>query len=106
MAPISEKDMPNMSCKTKAIRSAGVSVSSTTSIASPTKSANSSSCAGSCSISSLAIAAKTRSSVDFSPAPCGVRSMSNEIRPTTVVSQPPMLSTASESVRLSRSQAS
>ena len=42
----------------------------------------------------------------FLPRALRVRSMSSEIRPTTVVSQPPMLSTASESVRLSRSQAS
>jgi len=46
MGAMSAKDRSNMSCRTKASRSAGVSVSSTTCSASPTESASSASSSG------------------------------------------------------------
>ena len=91
---ISSNDTPNMSCSTNASRSAGVSSSSTTSSASPTVSASSACCAGSVASSSLTtgsgIQVPTYSSLRVRRA----RSMSMQIRPTTVVSQPPRFVTS------------
>ena len=96
-----------MSCSTNASRSAGVSVSSTTSSASPTESASTASCSGSvpfgggatgCPVAGGSIGSSRRSVRE--------RSMFSDTRATIVVSQPPRFSTPPTPVRLSRSQVS
>ena len=108
-APDDRRDLveghANMSCSTNASRSAGSSVSSTTSSARPTESASSASCSGSMP-ALLAIGSGTSSSSGSSRRALRERSMSRHTRATTVVSQPPRLSTPLVSARLSRSQAS
>jgi len=92
---ISSKGSPNMSCSTNARRSAGESVSSTTSGASPTESAMSASCSGSVGPSRVTLGICSASSRRARRA----RSMSRHTRPTTVVSHPRRFSTAPVSVR-------
>ena len=98
---ISSNGTANMSCSTNASRSAGARVSSTTSNASPTESASTASCAG--SIGSIC---SGRSSSGSSRRAVRERSASRQIRPTTVVSQAPRLSSSAASTRPSRSHAS
>jgi len=95
-----------MSCSTNATRSAGASVSSTTSKATPTESASSNSRSGPRWVSAPATNSETWRSAVSSRRALRVRNMSRQTRATTVVSQPPRLSTAPLSDRLSRSQAS
>ncbi|MDH6114703.1 hypothetical protein P3T36_001055 [Kitasatospora sp. MAP12-15] len=89
---------------------AGGSDSSTTSRASPTESASSAWASGSLPPSEpLTTGSGTCTSspsIGSSRRDLRVRSMSRQIRPTTVVSQPPRLCTSLVSERLSRSQAS
>ena len=95
-----------MSCSTNATRSAGASVSSTTSRATPTESASSSSRSGSAPWSGCATGSAAWRSAGSSCRDLRARNMSRQTRATTVVSQPPRLSTAPLSDRLSRNQAS
>jgi hypothetical protein len=106
MGAISSKGRANMSCSTKARRSAGASVSSTTRSARPTESASSASCSGSTPLGRLAIGWDTSGPSGSSRRDLRERSMSRETRATTVVSQPPRFSTPLVSERLNRSQAS
>ena len=103
---ISSNGTPKLSWRTKASRSAGESVSSTTSRARPTESASSASCSGSTLSSVLTIGSGSQASVDSSGRARRDRRMSRQTRPTTVVSQPPRFSIELSSVRASRSQAS
>ena len=86
-----------MSCSTNARRSAGDSVSSTTSSATPTLSAISASCSGSPSPSSnrATTGSSDHSSTRSSRRLRRARSMSRQMRLTTVVSHPRMFSTSS-----------
>ena len=95
-----------MSCSTKASRSAGVSVSSTTSSASPTESASNASCSGSLPSSRLMIGSGMCTSRGSSRRDSRERSMFRHTRATTVVSHPARFSTLPVSARLRRSQAS
>lgn len=102
---MSSKGTANMSCSTNAIRSAGSSVSRTTSRARPTESAWRTSCSGSIVESGLITGSGTKvSSRGSSWRRVRERSMSRQTRPTTVVSQPPRFSMAPASLRLSFSQ--
>ena len=104
---ISSNGTPNMSCSTNASRSAGDSVSSTTSSASPTESASSASCSGSPRVArTCTIGSAGQPSTSSSRRAWRARSMSRQIRLTTVVSQPRMFSTSAVSERFSRSHAS
>jgi hypothetical protein len=103
---ISSNGTPNMSCRTKARRSAGERVSRTTSRAIPTESANSAWWAGSLSSPVLRIGSGSDVPTSSSRRDRRTRSMSRHTRATTVVSQPPRLATASASERLRRSHAS
>jgi hypothetical protein len=102
---ISSKGIAKTSCSTNATRSAGVSVSSTTSSARPTESARSASCSGSDSASLAAGSGRSGSASG-----CGrdlrASSMLRQTRETTVVSQLPRLWTSLVSARLKRSHAS
>jgi len=93
-----------MSCSTKAMRSAGASFCSTTSSASPTESAISISCSG--STPPTMIGSASCASSGSSRRALRERSMSRQMRATTVVSQPPGLAISSLSARLKRSQVS
>jgi len=103
---ISSNGRLKTSCITNARRSAGPSVSSTTSKASPTESAISASCSGSSWSAGPTIGSGMRTSSDSSRRAWRERSMLRLIRATTVVSQPPMFSTSVVSVRSNRIQAS
>ena len=105
MGAISSNGMANRSCNTNASRSAGVRVSSTTSSARPTESANRASCSGSVPSLRPAIASGTCAPSGSWRRDLRERSMSRQTRPTTVVSHPPRLSMPSVSDRLSLSQA-
>jgi hypothetical protein len=87
-AAISPNGRPNMSCSTNATRSAGASVSSTTSMASPTESASTASCSG----PAAAMAWSTASG--SSRRDLRVRSMSRHTRATMVVSHPSRFATS------------
>ncbi len=104
MGAISSNGTANMSCRTNASRSAGVSVSSTTSRARPTESARTASCSG-------PSAPRPASSGGLAPTGSSRRalrdwSMFRDTLATIVVSHPAMFSTPLASERLSRSQAS
>ena len=92
-----------MSWSTKASRSAGVSVSSTTRRARPTESASSVSCSGSIAATPLTSGSGTCTSNGSSRREVRERSMFRHTRATTVVSHPPRFSMLSLSARLSRS---
>ncbi len=98
---MASKERSNMSCSTKATRSAGGSVSSTMSMATPTESAISLSCSASPAGNSSTSAPSGSSRRDFLE-----RSMSRQIRATTVVSHAVRFSTPAPSARMRRSQAS
>ena len=106
---ISSNGTANMSCRTNARRSAGGSVSSTTSSARPTESASSASCSGSMPAALETIGSGMRtwsgSSVSSRRDSRG-RSMSRHTRAVTVVSQPARFSITSASERCRRSHAS
>ena len=104
MGAISSKGTANMSCSTNATRSAGASVWSTTSIASPTESPRSASSSG--SIVSCTVGSGTWTFRSSSRRDRRERSMSRLTRATTVVSHPRRFSTPLVSERLSRSHAS
>ena len=106
MAAISPNGTANMSCSTKASRSAGASVSSTTSMACPTESASIVSCSGAAPSPPVAAGSAWCSPSGSSRREERDRSMSRHTRATTVVSQPARFCTASASDRLSRSHAS
>jgi hypothetical protein len=106
MGAISSKGSSNMSCSTKASRSDGLSVSSTTINANPTESAIRASSSGLGARSTVTIGSGSHEPAWSSRRARRARSMSRETRPTTVVSQAPRFSTAASSVRLKRSQAS
>ena len=108
MVAISSKGTANMSCSTKASRSAGASVSSTTSRAGPTESASSASCSGSMPSGrpGPGVASWTGGSSGSSRRAVRERSMSRQTRDTTVVSHPPRFSTSAAPDRLRRIQAS
>ena len=114
MGAISSKGTPKVSCKTNAIRSAGESVSSTTSSARPIPSASSAWCSGSIPSSRSTMGSGIRasevsphgSSGNRSRLDARERSMFRHTLPTTVVSHPPRFSTPPESERSRRSQAS
>jgi hypothetical protein len=91
-----------MSCSTKASRSAGVSVSSTTSRARPTESASTASSSGPTSPVPGGHSSPAGSSGRLRRA----RSMFSASRPVTVVSQPPRFATSLTSVLVRRSQVS
>ena len=93
-----------MSC-TKASRSAGASLSSTTNSASPTESARSVSCSGLVPPLLFAIGSGARVSRATSRRDVRERNMSRQTRATTVFSHPPRFSMPA-SDRLSFSQAS
>lgn len=112
---ISAKGTPNTSCSTKAILSAGESVSSTASSAGPTASARSASCSGSPPPGSVAASrAGTRAgggspgypSMGSSRLERRELSASRYTRETTVVSHPLRFSIPPASERTSLSQAS
>jgi hypothetical protein len=106
MTAISSKATANMSCSTKASRSAGDSVASTTSNANPTESASTASWSGSTPSMGSRIGSGTCTSHGSSPRTRRERNMLSDTRPTTVVSHPARFSISPASVRLSRSQAS
>ena len=103
---MSSNGTANMSCRTNASRSGGVSVSSTTSSASPIESARSASCSGSVPSAGSMIGSGTWTSSGCSRRTFRERSMFSATRATTVVSQPPRFSTSLVSERLSLIQAS
>ena len=103
---ISSKGTANMSCSTNASRSAGASVSSTTSRASPTESARTACCSGSAALSELTIGSGTSASNGSSGRVLRERSLFRQTRAVTVVSQPPRFSISVASERSSRSQVS
>jgi len=103
---MSSNGTENMSCNTKASRSGGESVSSTTSSASPTESDRSASCSGSVPSAGSMMGSGTRTSNGCSRRVLRERSMFSDTRATTVVSHPPRFSISSVSERLSRSHAS
>jgi hypothetical protein len=105
MDAIWSKGRSNMSCSTNVTRSAGASVSRTTSSAAPTESARTRSSAGSPATSRTRLA-ESAASMASSRWAWRDRSMSRQMRATTVVNQPSRLVTASASERASRSQAS
>ena len=100
---MSSNGTSNMSCSTKAIRSAGASACSTTSSASPTESAISASWMVT---SGPAAGSGTCGPIGSSRRDLRERSMSRHTRATTVVSQPPRLPIPFASDRLSRIHAS
>ena len=106
MDAMSSKGTANMSWSTNASRSDGPRVSSTTSSAAPTESANTASYSGSV----MSTVAGTSSPVSSPPGSSRLaereRSMSRHTRDTTVVSQPPRFWTSLTSVRCSRNHAS
>ena len=104
MVPISSKGTANMSCSTNATRSAGASVSSTTSMARPTESASTASCSGLIPGPVSSTTAGAPGSSGSSRREVRERSMSRHTRATTVVSQPPRFATPPVPERLSRSQ--
>jgi hypothetical protein len=104
MGTISSKGRSNISCSTNATRSAGPSVSSTTSSARPTESASCASCSGSLPSAWLTIGSGTSAPRGCSRRDLRERSMSRHTRATTVVSDPPRFSTPLVSERLRRSQ--
>ena len=106
MGAISSKGTANMSCITKARRSAGFSLSSTTSSARPTESARSASCSGSIGPSRPTVGSGDCGPTGSSGRALRERSMSRHTRATTVVSHPLRFSTSLVSERLRRSQAS
>jgi hypothetical protein len=93
-----------MSCSTKASRSAGVSVSSTTSRARPIESASTASCSG--LVPPAAVWSMTGGPTGSSRRDMRDWSMFRDTRATIVVSQPPRFSTSPAPARLNRSQAS
>jgi hypothetical protein len=95
-----------MSCSTKASRSEGSSVSSTTSRATPTESASRACFSGSNPSSTIVTGLASSVSKGYSRRDERERSMLRQIRATTVVSQPWRFSTLVVSERLSRIQAS
>jgi hypothetical protein len=104
MGAISSKGTAKMSCRTKARRSAGARVSSTTISAGPTESASRTAASGllfSCSSVGSVIASSSGSS----RRPRRERSIFRHSRATTVVSQPARFATSEVSAPLSRSQA-
>ena len=103
---ISSKGTANMSCSTNANRSAGLSVSRTTSKARPTESASRASCSGSVPSARSMIGSGTWPPIGSSRRRLRVRSMFSEMRATTVVSHPPSCSISLVSLRLSRNHAS
>src|SRR5947207_563473 len=103
MEAMSSNGTAKRSWSTNARRSAGDSVSSTTSSARPTESAISASCSGSLPAAGCTLPAV---SIDSSRLDLRDRSMSRQTRETTVVSHPPKFSTAPASARFSRSHAS
>ena len=102
---ISSNGTAKTSCSTNAIRSAGVSVSSTTSIASPTESASRVSCSGSPPSRGRTIRSGTEPSKGDSRLDFRARSMFSDTRATIVVNHR-RFSTALASARLRRSHAS
>jgi hypothetical protein len=106
MAAISSNGTAKVSCSTNASRSAGASLSRTTSSASPTASASSASCSGSSTSGWLMTGSGRCTPRGSSRRAARERSMSRHTRATTVVSQPPRLSTPPVPARLTRSQAS
>ena len=106
MCAMSSKGTSKMSCRTNAIRSAGLSRLSTTSIASPTELANSASSCGIRSSSAAPSQSGVKLSSDSSRRACRARSRLRQTRLTTVVSQAAKFSTSDRSVRSNRSQAS
>ena len=90
---ISPNGTSNTSCSTKATRSAGVSVSSTTSIASPTESASSASCSGVGPSAGLSTGSGTHGPARLSGLAALARSAFRQTLVTIVVSQPPRFST-------------
>ena len=104
---ISENGRSNMSCSTKARRSAGDRVCRMTSRATPTESASTASCSG--STGSTGCAAETwlkASSSGCSGRALRARNMSRQILATTVVNQARRLPTSPGSARSIRSHAS
>ena len=95
-----------MSWRTKASRSAGPSVSSTISSASPTESAISASCSGSVPSIGSTIGSGMCGSKGCSRRVSRERSMFSAIRAVTVVSHAPRFSISSAGTRCSRSHAS
>ena len=97
---ISPNGTPNMSCSTNATRSAGASLSSTTSSARPTESASTASCSGpgagpACAGAAAASAPGSMSApVGSSGRALRLRSMSRHTRATIVVNQPSRFATA------------
>src|ERR1700712_881630 len=100
---MSSNGSANRSCRTKATRSAGDSVSSTTSIAGPTASESSTCSSGPASVDAWS---RGTASEGSSRRERRDRSMSSETRATTVVSQPTGFCTSSAPARDARSQAS
>jgi hypothetical protein len=99
MGAISSNGTANMSCSTKTNRSAGASVSSTTSNAVPTESAKS----ASRSCSGFSTGSGTSGPIGCSRRDLRERNMSRQTRATTVVSHPLRLAMPAVSERLSRS---
>ena len=105
MAPMSSNDSAKRSCSTKATRSAGLSVSSTTIMAEPTASASRTSRSGSVGSDAATAPSAWIAGAAFSRV-LRARSMSRHTCVITVVSQPPRLSTALASARVIRSHVS
>jgi hypothetical protein len=103
---ISSKGTANMSCRTNATRSAGVSVSSTTSSASPIESASITSSSGPVPASLVSACLGVSGSQGSSGRDRRACKMLRQTRETTVVSQLPRFSTSLVSERLNRSHAS
>src|SRR5260221_10117747 len=104
ISAISENGTANMSCRTNASRSTGVSVSRTTSSAMPTESASTACSSG--PSSTRTIGSGVNSSSACSRRARRTRSSSRQTRATPVVSQPPRFATASASERPRRNHAS
>ena len=107
MAAISSNGTPKMSWSTNASRSAGVSVSSTTSSARPDEVGHQRLVLG---VGAVGAVEDRLGHVDASrgwlASSARERSTFNETRPTTVVNHAPRFSTSLALLRLSRSQAS
>ena len=99
MEAISPNGRPNVSCSTNATRSAGGSVSSTTSSASPTELASIASCSGPPTAASSGSSGSSRRDLRE-------RSMSRHTRATMVVNHPSRLATSSAPPRAACSQPS